>query len=59
MFMNKNRQTIHDVIAGTIVVCSNFGEREKVDQNEIIEITFDDGKEDIESKDSKKEEVKE
>ena len=56
MFINKNRQTIHDVIAGTIVVCSNFGEREKVEQNEIIEITFDDG---IESIDSKKEEVKE
>lgn len=58
IFMSKNRQTIHDVIAGTFVVCSNFGEREKVDQNEIIEITFDDGKEDVESLDSKKEEIK-
>ena len=59
MFMNKNRQTIHDVIAGTIVVCNNFGEKEKVDPNDIIEIVFDDGKEDVESKDSKKEEVSE
>lgn len=51
MFAYKTRQTIHDVIAGTIVVRNQFGEQEKVSDSEIITIVFDDGIEDISLKD--------
>ena len=31
-------------MSGTMVVCNSFSESEKISQNEIIEITFDDGR---------------
>ena len=43
MFFNKQRQTIHDVIAGTIIVCNNFAEQDKVSKEDIILISYDDG----------------
>ena len=44
MFIFKTRQTLHDLVSGTMVVCNSFSESEKISQNEIIEITFDDGR---------------
>ena len=43
MFIYKTRQTIHDVIASTMVVCNSFGEQEKVSKEDIILISYDDG----------------
>ena len=43
MFVYKTRQTIHDVISGTMVVRNNFGEQENVNNEDIISITYDDG----------------
>lgn len=43
MFFYKTRQTVHDVIAGTIVVRNTYSEQDKIEPNEIISITYDDG----------------
>ena len=49
IFMNKNRQTIHDLISSTIVVKNSYGENDKVSDSEIIEIIYDDGVENLEN----------
>ena len=43
MFIYKTRQTIHDVISNTMVVCNRFSEQDKVSDSEIILISYDDG----------------
>ena len=43
MFFNKQRQTIHDVVSSTMIVCNSFGEQEKVNEEDVIKITYDDG----------------
>lgn len=48
MFFNKQRQTIHDVISQTMVVCNSFGEQDKVNEEDVIIITYDDGIEGLE-----------
>lgn len=48
IFINKNRQTIHDLTSSTLVVCNTYGEKQEVKESEIIEIVIDDGKDDEE-----------
>lgn len=43
IFIYKTRQSVHDVIAGTIVVRNTYSEQDKIEDKEIISITYDDG----------------
>ena len=43
IFVNKKRQTIHDLIASTLIVCNNYSEESNRAKEDIIEIVYDDG----------------
>ncbi len=45
MVFSPKRQTIHDMIAGTLVVCNSYAEMKNDNINDDIVITYDDGKE--------------
>lgn len=45
IFFNKKRQTIHDMISSTLIVCNSYGEKNEVSKEDVIEIVYDDGKE--------------
>ena len=43
IFVNKKRQTVHDLIASTLIVCNNYSEESNRAKEDIIEIVYDDG----------------
>lgn len=48
MVFSPKRQTVHDMIAGTLVVCNSYAEMRNDNPNDDIVITFDDGKQEKE-----------